>query len=426
MGEHEEPARRGTMPGRGVAKAAGPARSLPASEADRALQGRWPAYAPGLALPPNQSCDEAKHPQRAAIYLRVSTDTQTTANQEPDCLRLGESQGWDVVEVYREQESAVKRRPIFSRMMADARNGRFRFLIVWRLIRFGRSMQGNINDVLELERAGVSVVSVKEPWLAVEGSARNLLLAIFSWLAEEERRVLVERVRAGIARARAEGKRCGKAPVLPEKVTAAAASVRQGASIRTAAREQGIGYIPVRGFLALAASEGVRAGSSIRAMSGKYRIGVDTIRRVMAGTSYLCRYPSKCGAPSERDDRALYLPFGQAREVARGLGIRTKAEWIAWCTSDAYRASIPMQPWEFYRGEWQGWVDWLAFETRLPFAQARAFARGLGFHSPDEWRQWCRDGKRPPPYPAILGRPMLTTWDSPTGSGTHRGTAAAE
>src|SRR5438128_8795267 len=132
----------------------------------------------GQALPPNESRDEGKHARTAAIYLRVSTDGQTTENQEPDCLRLGQSQGWDVVEVYREQESAVKRRPIFSRMMADARTGRCRFLIVWRLDRFGRSMQGNINDVLELERVGVSVVSVKEPWLAVEASARNLLLAI--------------------------------------------------------------------------------------------------------------------------------------------------------------------------------------------------------------------------------------------------------
>jgi len=93
----------------------------------------------------------------------------------------------------------------------------------------------------------------------------------------------------------------------------------------------------------------------------------------------------------------VYLPFGQARDVARGLGIRTKAEWIAWCVSDAYPARIPMQPWEFYQSEWRGWPDWLGFtiETRLPFAQARAFARELGFHSPTEWYQWCKNGKRP-------------------------------
>src|SRR5438270_11651754 len=93
----------------------------------------------------------ARRAQAASIYLRVSTDEQTTDNQEPDCVRLAEDHGWNVVEVYREQRSAVKKRPIFRRMMADARRGQFGFLIVWRLDRFGRSMQGNINDVLELE-----------------------------------------------------------------------------------------------------------------------------------------------------------------------------------------------------------------------------------------------------------------------------------
>src|SRR5207245_2226339 len=62
-------------------------------------------------------------------------------------------------------------------------------------------------------------------------------------------------------------------------------------------------------------------------------------------------------------------------------------------------ASIPMQPWEFYQGEWKGWPDWLGFETRLPFAQARAFARGLGFHSREQWYQWCRDGNCPRTIP---------------------------
>jgi len=55
-------------------------------------------------LAPNESRDEAKPARTAAIYLRVSSDIQTTDNQEPDCLRLGKSQGWEVVEVYRERE----------------------------------------------------------------------------------------------------------------------------------------------------------------------------------------------------------------------------------------------------------------------------------------------------------------------------------
>ena len=59
---------------------------------------------PDHVLAPNESRDEAKPARTAAIYLRVSSDIQTTDNQEPDCLRLGKSQGWEVVEVYRERE----------------------------------------------------------------------------------------------------------------------------------------------------------------------------------------------------------------------------------------------------------------------------------------------------------------------------------
>ncbi len=349
--------------------------------------------------------DRARRAHAAAIYLRVSTDQQTTDNQEPDCVRLAEHQGWNVVEVYREQQSAVKKRPIFRRMMADARSGGFRFLIVWRLDRFGRSMQGNINDVLELESVGVSVVSVKEPWLAVDGSARNLLLAIFSWLAEEERRVLIERIRAGIARSRAEGKPCGRRPpVSREKVLAAVGSVRGGVPIRVAAREQGIGHVPVRKVLAFAAADAVRAGGGVRTISRKFQIRVDTIRGVIAGTSYLCKGPSVSRAANEGGTHEVYLPFAQARAIAHELRLRHRRQWISWSRGDSYRLDIPLRPWEFYRDEWQNWPDWLGYEpeTRLPFTEARAFARSLGFHSPNEWRQWCREGKRPrtvPPDP---------------------------
>ena len=331
---------------------------------------------------------------RAAIYVRVSTDQQTTANQEPDCLRVAADQGWEVVQVYREQESAAKRRPVFDQVMRDARAGEFRHLIVWRLDRFGRRMQGNINDVLELDGEGVEVVSVKEPWLASGGPARNLLLAIFSWLAEEERRVLIERVKAGMERARKSGKRWGKEPASLVDIDAAARSVRGGIGIRDAARRHGVGAVRVRQVLAFAAMEQIRAGMSVRAASQEFRLGVDTLRRVLAGTCYLNRYPDRSrssGAPI----RATYLPFPAAREVARSLGLRSKSEWLVWCAGDGYRIDIPRAPGLFFGEAWAGWSDWLGFRPRPTFEEARASARTLGFRSQDEWRVWCREGKRP-------------------------------
>jgi len=86
----------------------------------------------------------------------------------------------------------------------------FDVLLVWSLDRFGRSMAGNVNDALALDAVGVKIVSVREPWLDTGGPVRYLLLAIFSWVAEQELRRLVERMRAGIERARALGTRSGK------------------------------------------------------------------------------------------------------------------------------------------------------------------------------------------------------------------------
>ncbi len=98
----------------------------------------------------------------------------------------------------------------YGAMMTDARRGAFDVLLVWSLDRFGRSMAGNVNDALALDAVGVKIVSVREPWLDTGGPVRDLLLAIFSWVAEQELRRLVERTRAGVERARALGTRSGK------------------------------------------------------------------------------------------------------------------------------------------------------------------------------------------------------------------------
>ena len=123
----------------------------------------------------------------AAIYLRVSSDQQTTDCQRPDVEQLARARGHRVVHVYEERVSAVKHRPMYERMLADAKRGKFKVLVIWALDRFGRSMTANLNDVLELDRLGVEVVSVRETWFDTGGPVRSLLVAIFSWVAEQER-----------------------------------------------------------------------------------------------------------------------------------------------------------------------------------------------------------------------------------------------
>jgi len=90
-------------------------------------------------------------PRRAGIYLRVSTDRQTSDNQLADVRQLALARGFEPV-VYEEVESAAKARPVLDRMLADVRAGRLDAVAVWALDRLHRSMTGAINTVLELDR----------------------------------------------------------------------------------------------------------------------------------------------------------------------------------------------------------------------------------------------------------------------------------
>lgn len=177
--------------------------------------------------------------KRAAIYLRVSKEEQSTDNQRPDVEQLAGARGLQIVERYEENRSAAKKRPEFDRMLEDAHRGRFDVLIVWALDRFGRSMVGNLQAVLALDRSGVQVVSVRESWLDTGGPVRSLLLAIFSWIAEQERAQLIARTRAGIDRARRRGIRLGR-PAGRVDVVRAAAMRAGGASLRDVSAALGV------------------------------------------------------------------------------------------------------------------------------------------------------------------------------------------
>ena len=179
--------------------------------------------------------------KRAAVYLRVSCDRSTVENQRLAVEQMALARGFEA-EVYEEVESAVKHRPVFERMLADARAGRIQAVAVVALDRLHRSMQGAISTVLELDRLGVQVMSVREGWLDTSGPVLPLLVAIFGWVAEQERAVLIERTKAGLARARRDGKRLGRLPASPVKVAAALALVGKGASLRKAARASGLAY----------------------------------------------------------------------------------------------------------------------------------------------------------------------------------------
>jgi DNA invertase Pin-like site-specific DNA recombinase len=158
---------------------------------------------------------------KVATYERVSTIEQTTENQRPALA------GWvqahpDAVLVrpYRDVESGTKTtRPGFDRMLKDACKGVFNVLVVWRLDRLGRSTEHLLRTVRELEEAGVTLISVRDgiDTKTASGKAFLGMLAVF---AQFERDILVERTKAGMARARAAGVHVGR----PRKVQPATTS----------------------------------------------------------------------------------------------------------------------------------------------------------------------------------------------------------
>lgn len=197
--------------------------------------------------------------KRAALYLRVSTEDQTTANQRPELEAMARARGWEVVAVYEETGSAAKVRPRFARMLLDARAGNFDVIAVWALDRFGRSMAGVIRDVTELDRLKVALVSVRDPWLDTGGPTRDLLLAILAWVAEFERKRLVERTRAGMDEARRAGVPIGRPRSSPVALAAAAARVEAGDCTRAeAAAAEGVSVKTLQRYMARKAADDER------------------------------------------------------------------------------------------------------------------------------------------------------------------------
>jgi DNA invertase Pin-like site-specific DNA recombinase len=168
---------------------------------------------------------------KAGLYARVSTDRQTVENQLAELRQLAQARGFEPV-VYEEVESAAKARPVFDRLLADVRAGRVNGVAVWALDRLHRSMMGAIQTVLECDRLGVPVLSVRETWLDTSGPVRPLLVAIFGRVAEQERARLIERTCAGIERARRSGTKSGRPigrpPSSPILLRAAADRIRDG------------------------------------------------------------------------------------------------------------------------------------------------------------------------------------------------------
>jgi DNA invertase Pin-like site-specific DNA recombinase len=151
--------------------------------------------------------------KRVAFYTRVSTLDQHPDSQLYDLQQLAQQRGWTVVHEYRDHgiSGARVRRPALDQMLADARRGHFDVVAVWACDRLARSTRHFLEVLDELNHLNLEFVSCREQ-LDTGGPLGRAVVIIISAIAELERNLIIERVRAGMRRAKLEGIRIGRRP----------------------------------------------------------------------------------------------------------------------------------------------------------------------------------------------------------------------
>lgn len=152
--------------------------------------------------------------KKAAIYARVSTPEQHVETQLYDLRKLAAQRGFEVTREYcdRGVSSSKVRRPGLDAMMTDARRGEFSVLLVAAFDRIARSTKNFLEIVDELNSASIEFVSAREA-IDTSGPMGRMFLTMVGSIAELERSLIVERIKAGMRRAKIEGRRLGRAPL---------------------------------------------------------------------------------------------------------------------------------------------------------------------------------------------------------------------
>jgi len=184
---------------------------------------------------------------RIAIYARVSTDDkgQDPENQLRQLREWSAHAGHEIVHEYIDKESGrkgTKGRKHFAQLFEDAHKRKFDSVLFWSLDRFSR--EGMVPTILHLQHlttAGVGFHSYTEPHLATDNElVRNILLSVLSSLAKVEAQKIGERTRAGMAKAKAAGKRIGRPSVSPKLQDRIAERAKAGETPYRIAKDLGI------------------------------------------------------------------------------------------------------------------------------------------------------------------------------------------
>jgi len=185
--------------------------------------------------------------KRIAIYARVSTDRQSTESQLNALREYAGKRAWAISKEYIDEgyTGSNTKRPAFNAMMADARKRKFDVLLVYKLDRLSRSLKDLITTLDDLKSMGIDFISY-DNGLDTTTPTGRLIFNVVGAVAEFEKDIIRERVRAGLENAKRKGKRLGRPPVSSHLVDEAKKLRSEGMSFRQIGKQLGIPESTVR------------------------------------------------------------------------------------------------------------------------------------------------------------------------------------
>ena len=197
--------------------------------------------------------------KRAALYSRVSTYDQNPQTQILDLRQMAAQRSYVIVKEYTDKISGTKaKRPGLDAMMTDARHGCFDVVLVWASDRIARSVKHFLDVLDELGRLKIEYISFREN-IDTGGPLGRAIVIIIGAIAELERNLIIERVRAGMRRARLEGRRIGREPLNVDR-TAVLRDRARGLSLAELAKQYRVSRSSICRVLRDAQAEPVSKG----------------------------------------------------------------------------------------------------------------------------------------------------------------------
>ena len=182
--------------------------------------------------------------RRVAFYVRVSTDGQTVDNQLRELQAVADRAGWEVVEIYSDNGISGAKgrdgRPALDRLLKDATRRKFNLIAAWSVDRLGRSLQHLISLLSEVHAVGCDLY-LHQQGVDTTTPAGKMMFQMMGVFAEFERAMIQERVKAGLGRAKAQGKTLGRPGIGPEKEDAIRRLRAEGMGMHRIAKAVGCG-----------------------------------------------------------------------------------------------------------------------------------------------------------------------------------------